>query len=84
MFNRLRELEQGDVIRVQSATHEYVYRVASVRLTTAQEAFIPFGIGEKRLTLTTCNSFGAKSERWVVDAEYVGSYLLPEYISVNQ
>lgn len=73
-FNTLKEVETGAIIRVQSATHENVYRVRSVRLTTAEEAMVRFDTGQKGLTLSTCNTFGEKSERYVVEADFVGSY----------
>jgi len=46
-----------------------------VRLTTAQEELVDLSPrGGKRLTLSTCNSFGQKSERWVVEASFVGEF----------
>lgn len=74
VFNRLSELESGNLIRVQSANAEHVYRVTRVRLTTESEAYVEFNTGRKQLTLSTCNSFGDKSERWVVEADFIGSY----------
>jgi len=76
VFNKLKELDRGALIRIQSGTHENVYRVTAVRLTTAEEAFVELGIGKKKLTLSTCNSFGEKSERYVVEAEFIDSYAL--------
>lgn len=74
-FNRLSELKEGDTINVQGGDREYIYRVQTVRLTEADEAMIDLSReGGSRLTLSTCNSFGEKSERWVVEAELVGSY----------
>lgn len=76
VFNGLKNLKENDLIRVQSATHEYVYRVTSVTLTTAEDATVELSTREKKLTLSTCNSFGDKQERYVVDADFVGSYPL--------
>lgn len=76
-FNGLKNAQQGDLIRVQSDTKEYVYRVTDVSLVDANEALVSLSSSEKKLTLTTCNSFGAKEERYVVEASFVGSYALP-------
>ncbi len=73
-FNGLKEAREGDLIRVQSDTKEYVYRVTEVSLVDASEALVSLSSSEKKLTLTTCNSFGAKEERYVVEASFVGSY----------
>lgn len=76
VFNGLRDAQEGDLVRVQSATDEYVYRITRVVLVDAQEALVSFATGKRKLTLTTCNSFGAKEERYVVEADFVGSYAL--------
>ncbi|PIR86425.1 hypothetical protein COU13_00980 [Candidatus Kaiserbacteria bacterium CG10_big_fil_rev_8_21_14_0_10_43_70] len=74
-FNRLPELEEGDVITVIGGGFEYVYRVTAIRLTDVDEALVDLSQkNRKKLTISTCNSFGAKSERWVVEADFVGSY----------
>jgi len=77
VFNGLKNLKENDLIRVQSPTHEYVYRVTSVVLTTAEEARVDLGTSGKKLTLSTCNSFGREEERYVVEADFVGAYPLP-------
>lgn len=78
LFNGLKEAREGDLVRVQSDTKEYVYRVMSVSLVDANEALVSLSSAEKMLTLTTCNSFGAKEERYVVEASFVGSYALQD------
>lgn len=75
-FNDLQKLDAGDIIRIQSATTEYQYRVLSVELVLAEEALIPLSSSEKRLILSTCNSFGDPGERYVVEAEFVGQKTL--------
>lgn len=67
-FNGLQNLEWGDTIRVQSNDTEYVYRVQEVYMAKASEAFVPNTPGEARLTLATCNTFGAKEDRFIVEA----------------
>ena len=75
-FNDIEKLEVGDLIRVQSETVEYHYRVETVEEVTAGEAWVRFDSSERRLTLSTCNNFGSKQDRFVVTASFVGSYAL--------
>jgi LPXTG-site transpeptidase (sortase) family protein len=78
IFTRLSELKEGQTVRVQSKTHEYVYRVTSVRMAPASEIKVEFANGRPTLTIITCNSFGSKDDRYVVEADLVGSYVLPK------
>ncbi len=78
VFNGLKTLKENDVIRVQSEDTEYLYRVKKVALVNASETSIPLQSEVKMLTLATCNVFGAKEERYVVTAEFVGSYPISE------
>lgn len=74
-FNGIQKLEVGDTIRVQGNGLEYLYRVSSVKEVDADEAWVDLrSNGEQKLTLSTCNSFGQKSDRFVVEAKLVGSY----------
>lgn len=72
VFNELSELEVGDVIRVQSDGFEYRYMVSSVDLVDAAEAWVELSNRQKKLTLSTCNSFGVPTDRFVVEADYLG------------
>ncbi len=67
-FNGLQDLEWGDTIRVQTSDTEYTYRVQDVYQAKASEVFVPNTPGEARLTLATCNSFGSKDDRFIVEA----------------
>ena len=74
-FNRINELERDDLITVQGGGKDYVYRVVSVRHTDASEEMINLSpTHEPKLTLSTCDNFGQKSDRWVVEADFVASY----------
>ncbi|MDO8510280.1 MAG: sortase [bacterium] len=73
-FNNLKNLKTGDEILVRSADREYLYRVARVSLVSAEAAWVDFSSKKKRLTLSTCNTFGKKEERYVVEADFVKSY----------
>lgn len=76
-FNNLQKLSEGDEVRVMSDTREYVYRVKSVRHVEAEEEIVRLEAGGvPRLVLATCDSFGKESDRYVVEAELAGSYLL--------
>lgn len=74
-FNNLQKLEEGDVVRVYSSTHEFMYRVSEVSLVDADEALVTIE-PKKKLVLSTCNSFGEQSERYVVEADFVGARAL--------
>lgn len=68
-FNGLANVAVGDQITVYAEDGTHTYTVDSVRLTTADEAFISFRKSHaSKLTLSTCNSFGAAQERYVVEA----------------
>ncbi len=75
-FNGIQKLVAGDTLSVQSATTEYRYAVVSVRLADASEDVVELPATGKHLTLVTCDSFGTKSSRYVVVADYVGAYAL--------
>ena len=70
-FNNLKNLKQGDLINVFSDKNIFVYKVSSVKLTGAEKELIEFNTTLNKLTLSTCNTFGAKSERYVVEADFV-------------
>lgn len=67
-FNGIEKLIPGDKIILEADGREYVYEVATVSLVNDDEALVEIGGDERKLTLSTCNSFGEKQERWVVEA----------------
>jgi LPXTG-site transpeptidase (sortase) family protein len=69
-FNDLDKLSAGDEIRIESDGKTYIYKVESLVLVDESEAFVDFSKTDRRLTISTCNSFGAKQERWVVEAVF--------------
>ncbi|OGC88283.1 hypothetical protein A3D70_01075 [Candidatus Adlerbacteria bacterium RIFCSPHIGHO2_02_FULL_54_18] len=81
-FNHIKELKEGDDVSVYSAEAEYHYRVVGVRLgkalaSTPQDVVkLPDSGNGKYLVMVTCDSFGAKSDRYIVTAEFVGVYAL--------
>jgi len=67
-FNRLQELKAGDEIKLYSSDKAYTYKVAEVKLTTAEAEFVSLESADRKLILSTCNTFGKKQERFVVTA----------------
>jgi LPXTG-site transpeptidase (sortase) family protein len=72
-FNGIQNLEWGDTIRVRSGDTEYVYEVERVYKAKANELEVPIANTGKRLTLATCNSFGSKDDRHIVEAKFLYS-----------
>lgn len=73
-FNRINELKVGDSITVSGGGRDYMYSVTKVRLTDASEEVIDLSTTNgTHLTLSTCDTFGKKSARWVVEADLVGT-----------
>ncbi len=70
-FNGIQKLVWGDTIRLRSSDMEYVYRVDRVYQEKADGAEIKIEQGEPKLTLATCNSFGTKDDRFIVEATLV-------------
>ncbi len=70
-FNGLKDLKTGDFIKIYGATKIYTYKVTSVVLVDQSRALVELSGDKNMLTLSTCNTFGAKSERYVVEADYV-------------
>jgi LPXTG-site transpeptidase (sortase) family protein len=73
VFNNIHNLKEGDQIKIYSKDKIYTYTVTSVRLEKDTNAYVNFSTKENKLTLSTCNSFGAKEDRYVVEADYVGN-----------
>lgn len=74
-FNGIQKLSAGDVVTVYSSSTAYTYRVRSMVKEKANDnTAIPLEISGRTLTLVTCNSFGAKEDRFVVTADFVESH----------
>jgi LPXTG-site transpeptidase (sortase) family protein len=70
-FNGIQKLVWGDTIRVQSADMEYVYSVDKVYEAKASNAEVPLQFEAPKLVLATCNSFGTKDDRFIIEASLV-------------
>ncbi|MHB1770086.1 MAG: sortase [Minisyncoccota bacterium] len=75
-FDGIQKLVPGDVVTVYSSDTAYTYRVRSVTKESANDAAIPLSVTGRVLTLSTCDSFGAKTDRFVVVADFVESHSL--------
>jgi LPXTG-site transpeptidase (sortase) family protein len=73
-FNDIQKLKEGDTVMVSSAGTAYTYRVRSVTKESTTDAGIPLDVTGKVLTLSTCDSFGAVTDRFVVTADFVESH----------
>ena len=72
-FNGFKDLKEGDEIDVTgSASGIYEYKVKSVTLINDDQAWVDLSSTPKTLTLSTCNTFGEKQQRYVVKADFVG------------
>ena len=75
-FNRIQNLKNGDTVSVYSDTLEYRYKVTGVRVADATEDVVELPTTGKHLVLVTCDSFTKKTSRFVVTADFVGTYAL--------
>lgn len=75
-FNGIQKLVVGDAITVYSLDRAYTYQVSKVSKESANDGAIPLSVVGRVLTLSTCDSFGAKTDRFVVVADFVESHSL--------
>ncbi len=75
-FNGIQKMVWGDIIRLESNNTEYVYRVDRVYEASAVDTEVKVETGKSKLTLVTCDSFGAKSDRFIVEASLIESHHL--------
>ncbi|MEK7088268.1 MAG: sortase [Patescibacteria group bacterium] len=75
-LNRLGELQLGDEIKLFSDEKEYTYKVIAVSLVDQNEALVKFEAGKRKLTLSTCDTFGKRDARFVVTADFIGESLI--------
>ncbi len=75
-FNGLNNLKKDDLIHVFSDRNEYVYKVLTVTMKSAEKVLVEFNTKSRMLTISTCDNFAAKTDRFVVTAEFVSKKLL--------
>ena len=76
VFNNIKNLKAGDEIKVYGEDTVYIYKVRNVKLVNATEELVEFSNDKTMLTLSTCNSFGQKSDRYVAEADFVTSHTI--------
>lgn len=68
-FNGIEKTKIGDEIILYDGTgKKHTYIIERVYQADSESAFIDLSRNGRRLTISTCNSFGSKTDRWVVDA----------------
>ncbi len=72
-FDNLKDLQAGDVITVYSETKKYNYTVTKVSLVHSQDAIIDISTSKNMITLSSCNTLGAKEDRYLVEGSFTGS-----------
>ena len=72
VFNNIKLGKTGEYVFIQTSTGVYTYVVQNVKKVSKYSTWIQFNSSKPLLTLSTCDSFGKKSDRWVLEAEYVG------------
>ncbi len=70
VFNNLKELKAGDDIKIITDKETFIYKVRTVDLVDSRKALVDLSTDRHMLTLSTCNSFGASSDRYVVEADF--------------
>lgn len=75
-FNGIEKLTWGDIVRIESNDKEYIYRVDRVYKAKASEIVVPTEVTGSKLTLATCNVFGAKEDRFMLEATLIETNLL--------
>lgn len=71
VFNNIKNLKAGDEIDLFGLKKKYVYKVGDVSLVNATQELVDFSDKKNMLTLSTCNSFGQKTDRYVAEAYLV-------------
>lgn len=72
-FNNLKSVKVGDMIKVYGDDgNTYIYSAISTELVIEDTAIVEFDTDGRMITLSTCNTFGKKEERYVVKALFVG------------
>jgi LPXTG-site transpeptidase (sortase) family protein len=75
-FNGIQNLEEGSVIELHGKGKIHIYQVTKVTKADANEALVDLKVesGERKLTLSTCDSFGKKTSRFVVEAAFLSEF----------
>lgn len=72
VFNNIKKAQVGAYIYVRTTSGVHTYKTINVRKASKYSTWVDFNSAKPMLTLATCDSFGKASDRWVLEAEYVG------------
>lgn len=76
-FVGLDKLKAGDPIYLFSNDNEYIYKVLDVKMESADQVLVVFNTKENMLTISTCDTFAAKEDRYVAEAQFVSKQPIP-------
>ncbi len=76
-FSGLQKLKAGDEITLYSASNAYIYKVLDVQMKSAADALVVFNTKSNMLTISTCDTFAAKTDRFIAEAAFVKKTVLP-------
>lgn len=76
-------VEIGDIITVRSEDYIYKYKVKGVKLVYSGDELISLKTDGKILTISTCNTLGAKEERIIVTADFIDKNKINKNTSIN-
>lgn len=69
IFNTIQNSKVGDEVQIFGDKNVYIYKVTSVKEVNKDDTLVNFNTeGPATLVLSTCDSFGAKTDRFVVQA----------------
>ncbi|MEN9604420.1 MAG: hypothetical protein RJB39_105 [Candidatus Parcubacteria bacterium] len=72
VFNEIKNAKTGALVYIRTSSGVHTYRTINVKKVSKYNAWIQFNSAKPLLTLATCDSFGKASDRWVLEAEYIG------------
>lgn len=72
VFNNLKLGKKGEYVYIQTSSGTHTYMIEEVRKMSKYSTWVQFNSEKPMLTLSTCDSFGKASDRWVLEATYVG------------
>jgi LPXTG-site transpeptidase (sortase) family protein len=72
VFNNIKNAKVGDPIYIQTSSGTHTYTVQNVKKVSKYSTWVQFNSEKPLLTLSTCDSFGKASDRYVLEATYVG------------
>lgn len=70
-FSNIQHVKKGDEIIVQGDFYSYHYAIVSLIRVNADDAWIDLSQKQALLTISTCDVFGAKQDRYIVQAKFV-------------